>query len=87
MTRTFLNKLAERATEGDNENSEALRHKDDSKITEEEAQIEESEPERKRTKLDADKEISDQQQKHSEPAGEHEALVMMESITIQGMVV
>ena len=70
-TRTFLNKLAERATEGDNENSEALKHIDDSKITE--AEIEESEPERKRTKIDADKEISDQQQKHSEPAGEHES--------------
>ena len=72
-TRTFLNKLAERETERDNENSEALGHKDDSKITEEEAQIEESEPERKRTKIDADKETSDLQQKHSEPAGEHES--------------
>ena len=70
-TRTFLNKLAERATEGDNENSEALKHIDDSKITE--AEIEESEPERKRTKIDANKEISDQQQKHSEPVGEHES--------------
>ena len=91
-TRTFLNKLAERATE-DHENDEALKSKENSSITEIKAEIEENEPESKRTKIEDAKETtsfdiklkgsktgsvesgSDQQQKHSEPAGEHDSPV------------
>ena len=88
-TRTFLNKLAERATEGDNEDNETLKCEENSQIRQQESRVEENEPEKKRTKIDDIKESSfgtklkdvetgigesssDQLQKHSEPAGEHE---------------